>query len=214
MLLDFKAARLRMVESQLRARGISDPRVLEAFNTVPRHEFVKERLREEAYRDSPLPIGHGQTISQPYMVAAMTEAAQIQEGHKVLEIGLGSGYQAAILAALGAQVYSMERIASLAASAEKVLNALGYPVRVQVGDGTLGWPEEAPFDRIVVTAGAPAMPVPLGSQLATRGRLVIPIEDGFSQVLYVFRKEEQGLIEERRERCTFFPLIGEFGWKR
>ena len=214
MPLDFSAARLRMVESQLRARGISDPRVLQAFNTVPRHEFVKERMREEAYRDSPLPIGHGQTISQPYMVAAMTEAAQIQEGQKVLEIGLGSGYQAAILAALGARVYSMERIASLAAAAEKVLIALGYPVSVQVGDGTLGWPEEAPFDRIVVTAGAPAMPVPLGAQLATRGRLVIPIEDGFSQVLYIFRKEEQGLIEERRERCTFVPLIGEYGWKR
>jgi protein-L-isoaspartate(D-aspartate) O-methyltransferase len=214
MPFDFKAARLRMVESQIRARGISDPRILEAFNQVPRHEFVKAKLRDEAYRDSPLPIGQGQTISQPYMVAAMTEAAQVYEGAKVLEVGLGSGYQAAILAEMGARVYSIERLESLAAEARELLETLGYAVAIKVGDGTLGWPEEAPFDRILVTAGAPGLPKPLDSQLAAAGRLVIPIEDGFSQVLYIFRREAGGLVEERRERCTFVPLIGEYGWKR
>ncbi len=214
MPLDFKAARLRMVESQLRARGVSDPRILEAFLRVPRHEFVKAKLCEEAYRDSPLPIGQGQTISQPYMVAAMTEAAQVHERDKVLEVGLGSGYQAAILAEIGARVFSIERLATLATEAQAVLDTLGYSVEVRVGDGTLGWPEEAPFDCIIVTAGAPGLPQPLGSQLALQGRLVIPIEDGFSQVLYVFRREAGGLVEERRERCTFVPLIGEYGWKR
>ena len=213
MALDFEAARWNMVEEQLRGRGISDPAVLAAFLKVPRHEFVQARFRGQAYRDSPLPIGEGQTISQPYMVAAMTEVAEIRPDLRVLEIGTGSGYQAAILAELGACVFSVERLPILGERARQVLETLGYDVAVHIGDGTLGWPEEAPFDRVLVTAGAPEVPAPLIAQLRMGGRAIIPVDDGFSQVLCVFEKTPGGIIEERRERCTFVPLIGEFGWK-
>lgn len=213
MPMDFEAARRNMVESQLKGRRISDPKVLDAFLKVPRHEFVQPRFRSQAYRDSPLPIGAGQTISQPYMVAVMTETADVHESQRVLEIGTGSGYQAAILAELGAHVFSVERIPALAERARTLLDALGYEVAIHVGDGTLGWPEEAPFDRILVTAGAPDVPAPLIEQLNPDGRVIIPVDDGFSQILSIFRKTETGVVEERRERCTFVPLIGEYGWK-
>lgn len=210
---DFEAARRAMVESQLQGRGIASPRVLDAFLTVPRHEFVQPRYRDQAYRDSPLPIGEAQTISQPYMVAVMTEAVDVREGQRILEIGTGSGYQAAILAEMGARVFSVERIPRLAERARKLFDDLGYDVAIHVGDGTRGWPEEAPFDRILVTAGAPDVPAPLIEQLELEGRIIIPVDDGFSQVLSIFRKTETGIVEDRRERCSFVPLIGEFGWK-
>lgn len=212
MAIDFEAARIRMVEQQLERRGIADLRVLRAFRTVPRHEFVPERYRDQSYRDTPLPIGEGQTISQPYMVASMTEALGIEPGHRVLEIGTGSGYQAAILAALGASVYSMDRIESLAETAGRTLDRLGYEVRIRIGDGTLGWPEEAPFDRILVTAGAPKLPEPLPEQLEEGGHLIIPLEDGYSQVLQIVTRIPGGFEQERGERCTFVPLIGLHGW--
>jgi protein-L-isoaspartate(D-aspartate) O-methyltransferase len=212
MVIDFEAARIRMVEQQLERRGIADLRVLRAFRTVPRHEFVPVRYRDQSYRDTPLPIGEGQTISQPYMVAAMTEALGIDPGHRVLEIGTGSGYQAAILAALGASVYSMDRIESLAETAGRTLDRLGYEVRIRIGDGTLGWPEEAPFDRILVAAGAPKLPEPLPEQLEEGGRLIIPLEDGYSQVLQIVTRIPGGFEQERGERCTFVPLIGLHGW--
>jgi protein-L-isoaspartate(D-aspartate) O-methyltransferase len=203
-----------MVEVQIQRRGIDDARVLQAFRKVPRHEFVPSHLQEEAYRDCPLPIGSGQTISQPYMVATMTAAARINAGDRVLEIGTGSGYQAAILAELAGEVYSVERRASLSKAAKAVIERLGYKnVHLKVGDGTLGWHEEAPFSAIVVTAGAPHIPEPLVEQLRIGGRLVIPIEDGFAQVLYVIEKTPSGIEKRRAERCTFVPLVGEHGWR-
>lgn len=212
MATDYESERVRMVDHQIRARGIRNASVLQAFLSVPRHEFVPKRLRPDAYRDSPLPIGEGQTISQPYMVAAMTEVADIQVGDRVLEIGTGSGYQAAILVTLGAEVFSIERIKSLAQSAQEVLSRLGYTVKIRVGDGTLGWPEEAPFHKILVTAGAPSLPPSYAEQLLDGGRIIIPLEDGLSQVLCVFHKKDGRLEEKRHDRCTFVPLIGEFGW--
>lgn len=210
----FEDARRTMVEVQIQRRGIDDAGVLQAFRKVPRHEFVPSHLQEEAYRDCPLPIGSGQTISQPYMVATMTAAARINAGDRVLEIGTGSGYQAAILAELAGEVYSVERRASLSKAAKAVLERLGYEnIHLKVGDGTLGWQEEAPFSAIVVTAGAPHIPEPLIEQLRIGGRLVIPIEDGFAQVLYVIEKTPSGIEKRRAERCTFVPLVGEHGWR-
>ncbi|HRR26436.1 MAG TPA: protein-L-isoaspartate(D-aspartate) O-methyltransferase [Acidobacteriota bacterium] len=209
----FARARRIMVEQQLVRRGIKDRAVLEAFTKVPRHLFVPEHIREEAYRDGPLPIGHGQTISQPYMVAIMTELARIRPGDKVLEVGTGSGYQAAILAELGARVYSIERLPELADRAKETLESLGYSVCIRVGDGSEGWPEEAPFDRILVTAGAPSLPDPLVAQLAMGGRLLVPVDDGFSQILCVAEKTPDGLMVEHHDRCAFVPLIGRYGWQ-
>jgi protein-L-isoaspartate(D-aspartate) O-methyltransferase len=206
-------SRLRMVEVQLKRRGISDPRILDAFARVPRHEFIPAALARRAYSDSPLPIGEGQTISQPYMVAVMTEAAAILPGDKVLELGTGSGYQTAILLELGARVWSVERILALSRQAEERLARLGYTGwLLKHADGTLGWPEHAPFDVILVAAGAPDIPAPLLEQLETGGRLVIPIEEDISQVLYVVTRTERGFERKRGERCTFVPLIGEHGW--
>jgi protein-L-isoaspartate(D-aspartate) O-methyltransferase len=210
----FDVQRAKMVQSQLRSRGIRDKRVLDAFLSVPRHEFVPDDLRKQAYRDAPLPIGEGQTISQPYMVAVMTEAAQVTPDDRVLDIGTGSGYQTAILAAMGAIVYSIERVPSLSGKAAQILQRLGYErVHLKVADGTMGWKEEAPFDAILVTAGAPAVPEPLMEQLKVGGRLVVPVEEGISQVLYRVIRTEQGFAKERGDRCTFVPLIGEYGWK-
>jgi protein-L-isoaspartate(D-aspartate) O-methyltransferase len=207
-------AREQMVQYQLKARGIVDERVLDAFRRVLREEFVPLDLAYRAYTDNPLPIGQGQTISQPYMVAVMTEATKVQPGERVLELGTGSGYQTAILLELGARVYSIERIPELFRQAEERLSRLGYTDwTLKQGDGTLGWPEFSPYDAILVAAGAPDVPQPLIDQLALNGRLVIPLEEDFSQVLYTVLRTEHGLKRYRGERCTFVPLIGEHGWR-
>ncbi len=211
----FAAARDRMVQTQLVPRGIRDPKVLFAMRKVPRHLFVEEALRNQAYGDFPLPIGEQQTISQPYIVAFMTEALKLTGVEKVLEIGTGCGYQAAILAELAPEVYSIERLHTLATLARRNLEALRYfNVKIKVGDGTLGWPEEAPFDAIMVTAAAPGIPQPLLDQLAMEGRLVIPVGDRYSQTLDVVRKTPEGLQHDYRGGCRFVKLIGSYGWEK
>lgn len=208
------AARENMVKTQLLARGIRDPKVLAAMRKVPRHLFVEEALRSQAYGDFPLPIGEQQTISQPYIVAFMTEALELTGTEKVLEIGTGCGYQAAILAEIVPEVYSIERLPSLAAKARRTLEALRYfNVKIKVGDGTLGWPEEAPFQGIIVTAAAPGIPRPLLDQLAMGGRLVIPVGDRYSQTLDVVRKTPEGIKHDYRGGCRFVKLIGSYGWE-
>ncbi|RKY63699.1 MAG: protein-L-isoaspartate O-methyltransferase [Candidatus Latescibacterota bacterium] len=210
---DYESLRLRMVERQIRARGVRDERVLEAMRKVPRHVFVPPDLVDEAYEDHPLSIGKGQTISQPYMVALMTEALELEGNEKVLEVGTGSGYQTAILAELAREVYSIERIPELAREAERRLEDLGYTnVHIKVGNGTLGWPEEAPFDAIMVTAGAPKVPGPLKAQLADGGRLVIPVGSEFHQILYRVKRQKDTFSEEALTSCVFVPLVGEEGW--
>lgn len=180
---------------------------------VPRHRFVPLHLLPHAYEDRPLPIGHDQTISQPYIVALSTEALALEPTHRALEVGTGSGYQTAILAELVGEVYTVERLAELSVAAEERLRSLGYAnVRFRVGDGTRGWPEEAPFDAILVTAGAPRIPERLLTQLAPHGRLVIPVGGRFSQELTLVRRQEQRLVHQRLCPCTFVPLIGEEGW--
>jgi protein-L-isoaspartate(D-aspartate) O-methyltransferase len=209
------AARERMVLTQLVPRGIRDPKVLYAMSKVPRHLFVEEALQNQAYGDFPLPIGEQQTISQPYIVAFMTEALELTGVEKVLEIGTGCGYQAAILAELAPQVYSIERIHTLATHARRILESLRYfNVNIKVGDGTLGWPEEAPFDAIIVTAAAPAIPQPLLDQLAMGGRLVLPVGDRYSQTLDVVHKTPEGLKHDYRGGCRFVKLIGSYGWEK
>ncbi len=204
-----------MVNRHLKKRGIRDALLLEAFLRVPRHEFVPAGLWEQAYADGPLPIGHGQTISQPYMVAVMTSLAELKPEHRVLEIGTGSGYQAAILAEIVSAVYTVERIPEIAERARQTLQRLGYAnIHFGVADGTLGWTEAAPFDAIVVTAGAPEIPAPFLDQLALGGLVVVPIEAGHSQVLYRVKRTVKGFDKERGERCTFVPLIGKHGWER
>ncbi|HON58328.1 MAG TPA: protein-L-isoaspartate(D-aspartate) O-methyltransferase [Smithella sp.] len=214
----FKKPRLRMVESQIKARGISDPRVLKAMETIPRHLFVDEGLIEQAYYDSPLPIGEHQTISQPYIVALMTQALELKGRERVLEIGTGSGYQTAVLAYLADRVFSIERIASLAADARKILDALNfYNVAIRVGDGSYGWREEAPFDGIIVTAAAPDVPRYLLDQLAVGGKMVVPVGGRDVQTLYRFTRSPenpQEIIKEDLGGCRFVSLIGESGWKR
>ena len=210
----FKEKREKMVKEQLIRRGIHDERVLNAMRKVPRHLFVPPDLIEEAYNDYPLPIGYGQTISQPYMVALMTEALEIKENDKVLEIGTGSGYQTAILAELCKEVYTIERILPLLERAKEILRKLGYKnIHFRAGDGTLGWPENKPYDAIIVTAGAPKIPQPLLDQLAEGGRLVIPVGDRFSQELIKVTKLEGEFIRENLGGCRFVDLIGIHGWK-
>lgn len=210
----YRVERERMVEKQLKKRGIHNSQLLEAFRKVPRHQFVPRNLRAEAYTDGPLPIGEGQTISQPYMTAIMTQSAEVVPGDRVLEIGTGSGYQSAILAELGTEVYTIERVPELFEQAREACRQLDYDkIHARLANGTLGWEEEAPFDVILVTAGAPEIPGPLLEQLAIGGRLVIPLEEGYSQVLYVVRRTPEGFHRERGERCTFVPLIGEHAWK-
>jgi len=207
-------ARLRMVETQLITRGIRDTRVLEAMRTVPRHLFVEEALQEQAYNDYPLPIGEKQTISQPYMVALMTEALDLKGGERVLEIGTGSGYQAAILSRLCEKVYSIERFSTLAARARKTLDSLNYSnVVIRIGDGTMGWKEEAPFDGIIVTAAAPSIPEPLLEQLSLDGRMVVPVGGVFSQVLLKVIKTKEGIKRLDMGGCRFVKLVGRYGWK-
>ena len=202
-----------MVE-RLRERGIRDPRVLEAMERVPRHLFVEEALWARAYEDHPLPIGYGQTISQPYMVARMTELLEVKPGDRVLEVGAGSGYQTAILATLGARVYAVERIPELAARAQATLEALGITqVLIRAFDGTLGWPEMAPFDAILVAASSPTVPPPYLEQLVGGGRLVMPIGDETYQQLMRLIKREREHTVEWHGGCVFVKLIGQYGWK-
>jgi len=201
-------ARRRMVESQLRTRGISDQRVLDAMLRVPRHEFVPEPYRHQAYEDHPLPIGEGQTISQPYIVASMLEALALTPTDKVLEVGTGSGYVTALLAELAAQVISVERHASLAAEAQRTLDALGYKnVKVVVGDGTQGYPPDAPYDAITVAAAAPVLPPALLAQLNEGGRMIIPVGQPENQQLQLIRKQDGEAEVYLREACRFVPLI-------
>jgi protein-L-isoaspartate(D-aspartate) O-methyltransferase len=204
-----------MVRRQIGARGVEDERVLEAMLKVPRHLFVPNNLRERAYDDSPLPIGDGQTISQPYMVAWMTELLALKESDRVLEVGTGSGYQAAILCELAKEVFSVEKYSSLASQAEERLRTLGYRnIKVRVGDGTLGWPEEAPFDGIIVTAGSPSVPQPLLEQLADGGRLVIPVGSSGMQMLNLIRRKGNEYLTSEEGTCVFVPLVGKHGWRR
>lgn len=203
-----------MVEDQLVRRGITDPRVLDAMRKVPRHLFVEEMLRDRAYGDYPLPIGEGQTISQPYMVGIMTQWLQLIGREKVLEIGTGSGYQTAVLAELARRVCSVERIASLATRARATLEALGYTnVWVRTADGTFGWLDEAPFDRILVSAASPSVPEPLFEQLAEGGRLVLPVGDTVSQILTVVERIEGKMRTTESAGCVFVKLIGKYGWE-
>lgn len=203
-----------MVQEQLVPRGITDPRVLEAMRTVPRHLFVDDALQSRAYGDFPLPIAAGQTISQPYIVASMTQALNLQGHERVLEIGTGSGYQAAILSRLCEQVYTVERINSLLAGARRVFDQLQYfNIVSKLDDGTLGWPECGPFDAIIVTAGGPLIPEPLIEQLGERGRLMIPIGDQHLQVLQLLEKTDNGTRIHDLERVRFVDLVGKHGWK-
>lgn len=211
--MNFDAARNRMVDDQLIPRGISEPRVLSAMRKVPRHLFVEEALQDRAYGDYALPIGEKQTISQPFMVALMTEALELSGSEIVLEIGTGSGYQAAILAELSRQVYSIERIPSLALRAKKVIEDLGYKnVDIKIYDGTLGWEEKAPFDCMIVTASAPDIPKSLTDQLKLGGRLVIPVGTRHFQTLIKVVKKKDGLVKMPLTECVFVPLIGTYGW--
>ncbi|HRR41875.1 MAG TPA: protein-L-isoaspartate(D-aspartate) O-methyltransferase [Syntrophales bacterium] len=213
----FQKQRMRMVDTQLRSRGIKDTRVLKAMEKIPRHLFVDEALQDQAYNDCPLPIAENQTISQPYMVALMTEALGLKGKEKVLELGTGSGYQTAVLAELADRVFSVERIASLASRARKILDSLNYfNVAIRVGDGTYGWREEAPFDGIIVTAGAPEVPKTLVEQLAVGGRLVIPVGGRYSQNLMRITRMSEDVDDIETENlggCRFVDLIGEHGWK-
>lgn len=209
--------RMRMVDSQIKSRGIREPRLLKAMETIPRHLFVDEALRDQAYNDNPLPIDERQTISQPYIVALMTEALELKGSEKVLEIGTGSGYQTAILADLAERVFSIERIASLANGARKLLDSLNYfNVAIRVGDGSYGWKEESPYDAIIVTAGAPNIPKILVEQLAVGGRLVMPIGSRHSQVLIKLTRQSDDINDLKKEDlggCRFVDLIGDHGWE-
>ena len=212
-MIDFPKARVKMVEEQILSREIKDPRVIAAMKKVPRHLFVEEALQSQAYSDHPLPIGEKQTISQPYMVALMTEALQLTGKEKVLEIGGGSGYQTAILAELAERVFSIERIRPLAIRARQLIYELGYfNVEIKIFDGTYGWAEEGPFETIMVTAGAPDIPQPLLDQLTKGGRLVIPVGDAFVQDLIRITKTKDGIKKEDLGGCRFVKLIGKYGW--
>lgn len=211
---EFAIARKKMVDLQIANRGIKDPRVLEAMLRVPRHLFVPEHLKSQAYEDHPLPIEEKQTISQPYIVALMTEALRLRGTEKVLEIGTGSGYQTAILAELAKEVYTIERLPLLAEKAKKRLDALGYRnIFYRVGDGTLGWPEEAPFDGILVSAAAPSVPQPLIDQLAMGGRLIIPVGDRLTQDLVLVERVPEGIRKSFLGGVRFVDLVGKWGWK-
>lgn len=212
--MDLEKLHAEMVEFQLKARGIADPRVLSAMGKVERHRFVPANLINSAYDDYPLPIGEGQTISQPYMVAIMTELLELKGNEKVLEVGTGSGYQAAILAELSKRVITMERYNTLADKAQKLLLEMGYAnVEVQIGDGTEGYPPEAPYDGILVTAACPDIPPPLIEQLAEGGRLVLPVGERYVQTLTVVRKLKGQIKTESSIGCVFVPLIGKYGYK-
>ena len=213
-ILDYHLTRERMVKTQLIPRGINDKRVLQAMGKIPRDRFIEEALKGEAYNDHPLPIGHKQTISQPYIVALMTEALELTGNERTLEIGTGSGYQTAILAELSEKVYTVERIRSLLVKSRNILAELGYNnILFKAFDGTLGWKEYEPYDAIIVTAGAPNVPQPLLDQLAEGGRLIIPVGNRFSQELIKMTKKRGRYIQENLGGCRFVDLIGVHGWK-
>jgi len=206
----YTSLRQQMVETQMRLRGIADERVLRAMLRVPRHEFAAERFRDQAYEDHPLPIGEGQTISQPYIVALMLEALALSSADKVLEVGTGSGYVTALLAELVADVLSIERHSSLAEGASQLLARLGYAnAKVLVGDGSRGLAEFAPYDAIIVSAAAPRLPQELIGQLADRGRMIIPVGEGDSQQLQFIYKEDGRIVTRMRELCRFVPLVSD-----
>jgi protein-L-isoaspartate(D-aspartate) O-methyltransferase len=211
---EYAAQRIEMIEKQLRRRGITDGAVLAAMTAVPRHEFVSEELRSHAYDDLPLPIGGGQTISQPYIVAAMTAALRLQSSDRVLEIGTGCGYQAAVLSRLAMEVFTIERRPELASNASAKLTRLGYAnAHVHCGDGTLGLSEFAPFDAILVAAAAPAVPKPLLAQLAEGGRMILPVGDTEHQELQLIEKRGDAFPTKMLEGCRFVPLVGFHGWQ-
>ncbi|MBU0985938.1 MAG: protein-L-isoaspartate(D-aspartate) O-methyltransferase [Proteobacteria bacterium] len=212
--LKYERQRHEMVRTQIEARGITDPKVLAALCKVPRHLFVSEALRDQAYGDFPLPIGEQQTISQPYIVAEMTRALQPGEEDRVLEIGTGSGYQAAILSEIVFRVYTVERIYALYVRTRKLFDKLKYHnIVTKYSDGTLGWEDESPFDAIIVTAGAPEIPKALVSQLAVGGRMVIPVGNQYSQELIKLYRDERGIHKTNLGGCRFVKLVGEFGWR-
>ncbi|MEK9163995.1 MAG: protein-L-isoaspartate(D-aspartate) O-methyltransferase [Chloroflexota bacterium] len=211
--MNLDEARARMVRDQLIARGITNGRLLEAMGELPRELFVSSPLREQAYEDGPLPIGNEQTISQPYVVALMTQCLELKGDETVLEVGAGSGYQTAILAKLARRVYSVEKYSGLAGAAREVLGNLEIEnVEITVGDGSVGWVEHAPYDGIIVTAAAPAMPAPLLSQLRARGRIVIPIGSRYDQYLEVWQRRGDAWHIEKSLPVRFVPLVGEWGW--
>lgn len=212
--IKYERQREEMVRRQIQARGVTDPKVLEAMSNVPRHLFVSEALRDQAYGDFPLPIGEQQTISQPYIVAEMTQALQPGKEDRILEIGTGSGYQAAVLAEIVFRVYTIEKIHSLYLNTRKLFDKLRYHnIVTKYSDGTSGWSDESPFDGIIVTAGAPGIPKPLVSQLAVGGRMVIPVGDRYSQELIKLYKDEHGIHKTNLGGCRFVKLVGEYGWK-
>ena len=212
--IKYERQRDDMVNHQLKPRGINDPHVLEALRTVPRHLFVSEALRDQAYGDYPLPIGERQTISQPYIVAEMTQALELGKDDRVLEIGTGSGYQAAVLAEIVFRVYTIERIRALCIQARKLLDRLNYHnIIMRCSDGTTGWPDESPFDAIMVTAGAPEVPEKLVDQLAVSGRMIVPVGNQHSQDLIKITKDKDGIHRSNLGGCRFVKLIGAQGWK-
>lgn len=207
--------REEMVKRQIEARGVSDERVLDAMRSVPRHLFVSEALEDQAYGDFPLPIGDGQTISQPYIVAEMTQALGVGEKDRVLEIGTGSGYQAAILAQIVYRVYTIERIHAIYIKTRRLFDTLKYHnIVTRYADGTSGWKDQSPFDAIIVTAGSPVVPQPLIEQLAPGGRMVIPVGDQYTQDLIRLVKDERGVHQTSLGGCRFVKLVGEHGWKK
>jgi len=207
--------REEMVMTQIEARGVTDPKVLTAMRTVPRHLFVSEAFTDQAYEDHPLPIGEQQTISQPYIVAEMTQALTLTGEDRVLELGTGSGYQAAILAQIAHRVYTIERIHTLYLKARKLFDRLQYHnIVARYADGTLGWEDEGPFDAIIVTAGAPKVPSVLVNQLAIGGRMVLPVGNQYSQELVKLVREERGVRQTKLGGCRFVKLVGAHGWKK
>ena len=211
--MDFEAQRARMVEEQLKARGLTDERLLVTFRKVERHLFVPPGLQHEAYADHPLPIGAGQTISQPYIAALMIAQLHLQGHERVLEVGTGSGYQTAILAELALEVFSVERLPELLRPVRERLQAMGYSnVHFSAGNGSLGWPEEAPFNAMVVSAAAPDIPAPLLKQLADGGRMILPIGPQQGQMLVQVEKHAGMIYRTDIASCVFVPLIGEYGW--
>jgi len=211
---EFSISANRMVSEQIESRGVTDERVLEAFRRVPRYRFVEDALVGQAYNDHPLPIGSGQTISQPFIVALMTEALELSGTESVLEIGTGSGYQTAILAELADHVYTIERIETLAKRSKRLLKELGYTnISLKINDGTQGWREHAPYDAIIVTAASPDVPNPLVDQLVDGGRLVIPVGGRISQELIKVTRHGNGTKRTHMGDCRFVKLIGEHGWK-
>lgn len=212
--MNFDKLRELMVDKQIIPRGIKDERVISALRDIPRHKFVPDNIKEDSYDDCPLPIGHGQTISQPYIVALMTESLNLKPTDKVLEIGTGSGYQAAVLAKLCRHIYTIERIEALLDNAQAVFKELGIlNISTALGDGTLGWQEHFPYEVVIVTAASPSIPARLTEQLADRGRLIIPLGAGFGQVLTLVEKKENQLLYKDICGCSFVPLVGKYGVK-